>query len=468
MTYGTAGVGDPRVGARRIDPPGYVSGRDDPRLARALDELSAELGWSGAQGNAFAGVVPSGARVLVKPNWVLHQHRGGGGIEELVTHATLIRAVVDALLRTGARSVVVGDAPLQGCDFERLMAVTGVGSWSDELARTEPRFTGVRDFRRTKSVYRNGVREGAENLAPLERFVLFDLGEHSLLEAITLNGRFRVTQYDPRLLSRTHAVGRHQYLVARDVIEADLIVNLPKLKTHKKAGVTCALKNLIGINGNKEYLPHHRVGGAGAGGDCYPGADPVKRVLEFVYDRVNTSRTHLARRAWSYATGLLNRVRRSRGDLLGVEGAWSGNDTIWRTCLDLNRILLYGRPDGSLAPLPQRRVLNVVDAVVAGQGDGPLSPVPLPLGLLLAGESSAAVDWVGSWLLGYAPHRIPITSHAFDRFAWPLVSFPSREVRLAGALGSGFADELLEPLARRSAVTHPAGWADAAAISAAA
>ena len=73
-------------------------------------------------------------------------------------------------------------------------------------------------------------------------------------------------------MRRTHAPGRHQYLVAREVIEADVIVNLPKLKTHKKAGVTCALKNLIGINGNKEYLPHHRVGGAERGGDCYPAA----------------------------------------------------------------------------------------------------------------------------------------------------------------------------------------------------
>jgi uncharacterized protein (DUF362 family) len=60
-------------------------------------------------------------------------------------------------------------------------------------------------------------------------------------------------------MAKTHHPGVHQYLVAKEVIEADIIINLPKLKTHRKAGVTCALKNLIGINGNKEYLPHHRV-----------------------------------------------------------------------------------------------------------------------------------------------------------------------------------------------------------------
>ena len=74
-------------------------------------------------------------------------------------------------------------------------------------------------------------------------------------------------------------------LVPLAVLEADVIVNLPKLKTHKKAGVTCALKNLIGINGNKEYLPHHRIGGHNLGGDCYPGGSDLKRALGFVHDR---------------------------------------------------------------------------------------------------------------------------------------------------------------------------------------
>ena len=55
--------------------------------------------------------------------------------------------------------------------------------------------------------------------------------------------------------------GRHRYLVARELIEADVVFNVPKLKTHKKAGVTGALKNLVGINGHKAYLPHHRKGG---------------------------------------------------------------------------------------------------------------------------------------------------------------------------------------------------------------
>jgi uncharacterized protein (DUF362 family) len=48
--------------------------------------------------------------------------------------------------------------------------------------------------------------------------------------------------YHPDWLKRTHGLGKHQYLIARDVIEADVVINVPKLKTHKKACITGARK----------------------------------------------------------------------------------------------------------------------------------------------------------------------------------------------------------------------------------
>ncbi|HEX8355149.1 MAG TPA: DUF362 domain-containing protein, partial [Pyrinomonadaceae bacterium] len=424
---------DRRVAAARAE------GYDGDAVARALESASAALGWGDASRGALGGVVREGARVLVKPNFVLHENQGPWGVEPLLTHGSVVRAVVEAALRAGAAEVLVGDAPVQGCDFEKLLAATGLDAWAEGLSAREPRFGGVRDFRRTVSSFDGGVRRAAEGVQPEDRFALFDLGGESLLEPITDGGgRFRVTCYDPRLLARTHAPGRHQYLVARDVLEADVVVNLPKLKTHMKAGVTCALKNLIGINGNKEYLPHHRLGGSEQGGDCYPGGSKIKRALEYVFDRQNTAPTAAEGRAWASAATQLYRVlHRTGGDRLGIEGSWSGNDTIWRTCLDLNRVLLYGRADATLAERPQRRVVHVVDAVVAGQGNGPLAPQPLALGLLLAGECAAAVDYVGALLLGYEPARVPVVRHAFDRFRWPLAGFEPEEVTLAGWLGEG-------------------------------
>jgi len=449
------------VAISRLPTPTY----EDATIRSAVRDVARQMGWfAGADDEgAFSTLLPAGARILVKPNLVLHANQGPWGIEPLFTHVTLIRAVVEELLASGAARVIVGDAPLQECRFDELLAVSGLGEWAAALAAREPRFVGPMDYRRTKSRFDQALRIEEEGLLPLDRFVLFDLAERSLLEPIAHDANFRVTQYPPAELARTHGPGRHQYLVYRDIIEADVVVNLPKLKTHKKAGITCALKNLIGINGNKEFLPHHRLGGSTNGGDCYPGGDPVKRALESAYDQANSTRSIALRRVIGVGTRALHRVLHMKGDELGVEGSWSGNDTIWRTCLDLNRILLYGRTDGTLGAERQRRVVHIVDAVVGGQGDGPLRAEPLAMGLLLAGDSAAAVDLVGARLLGYAPERIPIVSHAFDDFAWPLTSFGADDVRVTGALGEGAAAALVHAVLPPEQMHIPAGWRDAMA-----
>lgn len=431
-----------------------------------LRHVARTLEWGAAQDrdSAFSTLIPSGARVVVKPNLVLDHNQGPWGIEPLFTHMTMIRAVVEELLATSAAQVIVGDAPLQACDFDRLLEQSGLGSWAHDLAAREPRFHGPRDYRRTKAQFDKGLRVERESLLPVDRFVHYDLRSDSLLEPISQSGQFRVTQYPPAELARTHAQGRHQYLVARDIIEADVVINMPKLKTHKKAGITCALKNLIGINGNKEFLPHHRLGGSASGGDCYPGDDSVKRALEYAYDRSNSTRSIPVRRVLAIASRALHKVLHLQGDEMGVEGSWSGNDTIWRTCLDLNRVLLYGRVDGGLADSKQRRVVHVVDAVMAGQGDGPLSAEPLPMGLVIAGENAAAVDLVGARLLGYDPARIPIVWHAFDSFRWPLTDFRPSDVTTAGALGDGPAAEVETPFGAAT-VHYPVGWLDAVATT---
>jgi len=456
---------DPTVALADARTTSYEAAGAEDLMQRALATAAASLGWSTPEGGLFGAVIPPGARVLVKPNLVLHENEGPWGIDPLVTHSTVIRGVVEGALRSGAGAVTVGDAPIQSCDFDRLLERTGLGSWAASLAEREPRFGGVRDFRRTTCVISHGVRTAAENVQPENRFVLFDLAGESLLEPITDGrGAFRVAWYDPRLMARTHRPGQHRYLIARDVLDADVVINLTKLKTHKKAGVTCALKNLIGINGNKEYLPHHRIGGAAAGGDCYPSRSHVKRALEYIADRRNQTTSPAAALFWYGATLALTRILKLRGDRLGFEGSWSGNDTIWRTCLDLNRILVYGRADGSMADVPQRRVIHVVDAVVAGHGDGPLSPQSLPLGVVIGGNNATAVDWTAAHLLGYDVARIPIVREAFAGFRWPLAPFSPADVRFAGDLVPPDAGaDALAARARAAGIQYPIGWRDAAA-----
>jgi hypothetical protein len=160
-------------------------------------------------------------------------------------------------------------------------------------------------------------------------------------------------------------------------------------------------------------------------------------------------------------------MMRLTGDETGVEGAWSGNETVPRLCVDLNRVLLYGRPDATFGEVVQRQVLHIVDAVIAGQGDGPLASDELPLGLVLAGVNASAIDWVGAYLLGYDAGKIPLLKHSFADFRWRIADFQPNEIELLGDWETGQTANNLIELAGKQTIAHPAGWRDAKAENAA-
>ena len=115
----------------------------------------------------------------------------------------------------------------------------------------------------------------------------------------------------------------------------------------------------------------------------------------------------------------LDRTGGGDGD---IEGSWHGNDTVWRTCLDLQRILHYGTTAGVLDQSRQRQVLSITDAIVAGEGEGPLAPEPVPLGIMSLGSNVAAVEWVHALLMGFAPASLPLLRN-FSAHAFPLADF---------------------------------------------
>jgi uncharacterized protein (DUF362 family) len=367
---------------------------------------------------------PPGCRVLVKPNWVYHSN-GGRGADCLHTHSGFVLAALKAVLRWNPSSVVIGDAPVQGCNWSSLV--------TDEFRRQAASLAGsvpveLSDFRRTILPDGN-LRKVADRAARSgERFILFDLAGDSLLEPVSVPpGRFRVTMYDPRLLAGRHFPGRHQYLIAREALEADVILNLPKLKTHRKAGITGSLKNLVGINGNKEFLPHHRTGGTRDGGDCYPGRSLLKRLAEISVDRANMGIGRAAFSRWIFLAGVFLWARRTLAGEFDIEGGWSGNDTVWRTVLDINRIALYGRTDGTMGDVPARRILTLTDALICGQGEGPLRPDPFPMGFVVFSEDPVEADLLHCALMGYEPGLIPTVRNAEGSFRWPFPGSRSRE-----------------------------------------
>jgi len=379
--------------------------------------LQAGLGRKDA-GAPLCDIIEPGMTVLVKPNWVLHENFSGHGMECLVTHPNLILAVLQEVFKARPGRVIIGDAPIQGCDFDQLVTK----QWIDEVAAIASCPFDVVDFRRTV-LRKGGLSAGQEtDVRGDENYILFDLGKDSLLEPVsTQENRFRITCYDPDQLAEKHRPGKHQYLLCREPFEADVIINLPKLKTHKKAGMTAALKNLVGLNGNKEYLPHHRTGGAAEGGDCYPGFAPLKKLAEYCLDEANRTIGAETCSTWLKRSGKLLQVQGKIGNP-EIEGGWHGNDTVWRMTLDLNRLLLYGRADGTLSDTPMRKVYSLTDAIIAGEGEGPLAARPVSLGVLTFASASVFADLVGATLMHFDWRKIPTVREAFGDFRYPLTS----------------------------------------------
>lgn len=428
----------------------------------AIRQLLADWGldrehYGAASWNPLGEWIAPGMKVVLKPNWVMHRNRSGQGMDCLITHASVIEAVLEyvALARPG--SVVVGDAPIQGCDFEVLARECGLAAMQQRIRERHGLEVEIADFRRTILRGNGGRMVREEGARQIGEFVLFDLGRESLLEPLAPDSqKFRVTQYNPDLLLQTHAAARHQYLISAWVMEADVVINLPKLKTHKKACITGALKNLVGINGNKEYLPHHRKGGSGSGGDCYVGSSPLKRLAEDLLDASNRRPPGVLSRLLSRGSELCMSAGRRLGEDLNLEGSWYGNDTIWRTCLDLQRILHYGDLAGNMQPQRQRRVITITDAIVGGQGEGPLANTPAASRFVTAGCNPAALEWIHARLMGLDPMKVPLVRQAFSSFSYPLVDFQPKDIvmRLNGA---GEAAHLAGPFPERT-FQPPMGW----------
>ena len=383
--------------------------------------------------NPLRSFIMSGQRALIKPNWVLHANQSDGSIESLITHTSLIRTVIDYLILALDQEGVIeiADAPLQGCDFSELVRRNWIGELIEQYRKRFPGVTfAILDLRKTilcnGSNRITGIESQSEGSGDPRGYTLINLGQESLLTDIQNKfERFRVTKYDHWLMHEHHNREKHEYLVANSVLSADFILNLPKLKCHVKSGITGALKNLVGINGHKEYLPHHTNGCPATGGDQYQHRSLIKPLINRVNDDywANVNDRGKVR---NVLEALLIRVLHQPAKLfdrdLLFDGGWSGNDTIPRTTLDLNHALyFYDVNTHSLSPDPVRNVLHIVDGVIAGEGYGPLQPTPKASGIVLGGWNPLSVDVCGVKIIGLDPMKVRLLryglTHEKSRFS---------------------------------------------------
>lgn len=344
-------------------------------------------------------------KVLLKPNWVKHSTAPEDQYC-MRTNDNFVIATLKIILEMRPSKVVIGDAPIQGCNWGRMIS----GAFLDNIYKLSKKNKipiEIKDFRRRIYSFSDNNPE-SEN-RPLSDYVIFNLGKESFLEPITEFGptNFRVTNYDPDRMSSAHSPGVHKYCIVREFFDSDLVISLPKIKTHQKTGITGALKNLVGINGDKDFLPHHRIGGTKFGGDCYPGGSLLRYWSELSLDKANRKQGKKNFWFWQKLSSLLWMFS-FPGPEYNLAAGWCGNDTTWRMVMDLNKIAMYGQADGTLSDNPQRQIFSLCDGIIAGQGDGPLEPKPLALGLVSFTNDSFINDKAMAMLMDLPVERIPL------------------------------------------------------------
>lgn len=382
-----------------------------------------------ADWNPLGAFVKPGDTVVLKPNFVRDfRETQEGHADCLITHGSVIRAALDyVFIALGGRGrIIIADAPQNDADFDAIRRIAGL----DEIQAFYREHAGfeveVYDLRPERAKKIDGVIVGHEPLpGDPAGYVKVDLAGHSMFAEIEhLCDRLYGAEYDTEELRLHHCGGRHEYLISKTVLDADCVINLPKMKTHKKTGITVCMKNLVGINGNKNWLPHHREGTPSQGGDQYAddaAVHRVERAAVAAFKRVFPLLGPLRRLAAGPAKAIGRRLFGDTNAGAIRSGNWHGNDTTWRMVIDLNRVLLYADADGRLHDAPVRRVFHIVDGIVGGEGNGPLDPTPKPAGVILAGANAVAVDMVAAGVMGFDWRRMPVLRCASGEHALPLL-----------------------------------------------
>jgi len=365
-------------------------------------------------------------RILIKPNWVRHQEDDTFPIEALVTSPLLIEEVIESCLSKypSAEEITIGDVPLQNCQFDLLLRQSGTDRLVNKyatLARPRVQFLDLRAerFRSSNGFY---AKDAGGIYGDPKGYREVVLDADSFLEPISdAKEKFRVADYSPEETISSHGPGCHRYLICGSALDSDLFINLPKMKTHQKAGVTGALKNLVGINGQKANLVHYRHGMARQSGDEFPNDISLlvwlqSRIRQRLQKRSKVL-FRLLQPGWSALKaigGVQTKGTREnlRKNFYLSGGAWYGNDTVWRMIYDLNRIIRYAPAEGGkLKTTPQRAYVAIMDGMIAGEGNGPLQPLPVNPGVLLAGRDPFAIDIVMARLMGFDHNSIPQLKH---------------------------------------------------------
>lgn len=374
--------------------------------------------------NPLGKYIRSNSTVLIKPNLVMNCNTTEKDVRKqldcLITHPSVVRCLFDYvyIALKGKGRIIVADAPVQDCDFEKLLEESGYGELFRYFKMKETADFSVvtADLRDTVLCSDNGNIIQCKNKHNRYKSIVVDLKETSYFQEIKDKRRFRVTNYAAKDTIEHHNKGKNEYCISEVVLDADVIINIPKPKTHRIAGYTSALKNMIGVNARKEYLPHHRQGMKKDGGDeC---AEKHK-ILKYINTKGNDVKNWALKHQYDCIKNIANEFSRRIGRILDYKeenrkkfGMWYGNDTIWRTILDVNHIVYYFGKDRIMHEERQRIVLHFGDMIVCGDKEGPLHPSYKKVGGILFSDNPVEFDCCVVKLMGFDYKKFPTLANA--------------------------------------------------------
>jgi len=307
--------------------------------------------------NPLSNIVMPGDVVVLKPNLV----SPSGFASEGCTRTPILRPLVDFAVQAGASKVMIAEGSSTPYPDSRVFG---------------PDYSNITGLVQALQSMYPGVVITYQDLN-MDNFTWVDLGENSTFygtytpQQLYSVNNMRMDEdsyyyaqdcngYDPK------GYRPGLYAIANTVFQADVFINVPKMKVHWITGVTLSLKNLVGITvsstGNTtqeesiKEVPHWNNSGP-----------------KPIYDEV-----------------------------LARQDSFE-NDVVWRVMTDLNKIVLYVDENGLLKPVKQRRYLSVVDAVIGMEGPTVYGPprAPRPTGAIIAGQNPVAVDAVCCRVMGF-------------------------------------------------------------------
>ena len=345
------------------------------------------------QWNPLREIIQPGDQVVIKPNFVVSKHVRGGNLFAIITHPSVIRAIVDyaykALSNDG--QIIIADSPQMDCNFQELLNATRLAS-IQELYWEHYRFPiNVLDLREFWLEF-----DLEEQIASVDkRFplpgdprgsVLVNLGGKSAFSNRQGLHRIYGADYNRQETIAHHHADVHEYFVSRTVLHSDVLISIPKMKVHKKVGVTLNAKGLVGITTNKNLLVHYTLGTPDQGGDQFPENTLTRRERiivqsqRYLYDALLARQDPALERVYNSIVKTYRRLVKPWFGGVSPEkrlldgGNWHGNDSAWRMAVDLMRIAILADKEGTLKETPQRKIFSVVDGIIGGENNGPLVP----------------------------------------------------------------------------------------------